>query len=292
MIQLPEITQIANQISGHSLEPNRGGYTLTMREDPGAEVVLKQLAVDDPMYGRLHLGWGSFRNLDIIAARQSTCAFIFDINRHQLRVWQVVANEIQNCLIAEQLVKRLAISLPDQPRLRRFVDSVEEWLRSDLARPESWLSTKHRSRYDYIRNLFQAGNIGVASLDICGSEFDRTQPERSGFLRLASSLEQLVSAKKIFPDTLYLSNIPYMLCNNRGFFGKSEWRWVSVAHDASGFDETNTVQRLMWNNLQSVVSPMTLTIQANQLAPGFSDEDPQWLTTVSSFQTAKARVNI
>ncbi|MEE9344435.1 MAG: hypothetical protein V3U88_02390 [Methylococcales bacterium] len=291
MIQLPDITQIASEISGHSLEPNRGGYTVTMREDPGAAAVLQRLAADDPMYGRLHLGWGSFRNLDIIAARQSTCAFIFDINRHQLRVWQVLADVVQDCLIAEELVKRLAALLPDQPRLRRFKDSVEEWLLSDLERPESWLSTNHRSRFEYIRDLFRAGNIGIASLDICDPGLYQAQPERSGFSRLASALDQLGNAEKIFTDTLYLSNIPYMLCNNSGFFGKSEWCWVSVAHDGSECYEGNAVLQIMWDNLQSVISPVTLTVQANQLAPGFSDEDPHWLTTVSTFQVAKARTS-
>ena len=291
MSQSPDIIRIADGISGQPLSPDRGGYTVTMREDPGAATVLQGLAVDDPAPGRVHLGWGSFRNLDIVAARQSAGALVFDLNRHQLAVWHTLSEAIPDCGSAEELVSRLAASLPDKPRLRRFTDTIEEWLLSDLGRAESWLGTGNRHGFEHIRDLFRDGAIGIVCLDICGCESHPDQPGRPGFRRLASALEQLQSTCGMFPDTLYLSNIPYMLHNNSGFFGKPEWRWVSGAHDGSGITTGDTALRMMWDNLQAVVGPATLTIQAAQLAAGFTDEDPQWQTTVSTFDVARAQAS-
>lgn len=70
------------------LEPDRGGYTLTMRECSGSEQVLEWLAQEppDPGKARVHVGWGSFRNLDVAGARRSGWILLLDVNRHQFRV--------------------------------------------------------------------------------------------------------------------------------------------------------------------------------------------------------------
>ncbi len=291
MIQSPDIAKIANAVNGRPLTPNRGGYTVTMREDPGTDEVLQRLAADEPQPGRMHLGWGSFRNLDIVAARRSSCAFICDLNYHQLTVWHTLAETIIDCATAEELVDRLVSVLPDEPRLRRFADSIEEWLAADLDRAESWLGTNNRDRFSYIRNLFCHGAIGIACLDICRCDSHPGQTGRPGFTRLASAIRQLESSQGIFPDTLYLSNIPYMLRNNSGFFGKLEWQWVSGAHDGSCMISGETAQQMMWDNLQGIVGPMTLTVQAGQLAEGFTDKDPQWQTTVNTFAKSNGQIS-
>ena len=281
--------QIANEICGQALSPDRGGYTITMREDPGTDSVLQQLAADDPAPGRMHMGWGSFRNLDIIAARSSACALIFDLNQHQLVIWHTLAETIVDCGTAEELISRLTIGLPDKPRLRRFTDTVEAWLRSDLGRAESWLCSNNTRHFKYIRGLFRKRAIGIACLDICECEPHRDQPLRTGFTRLAGTCRQLQSSRGIFPDTLYISNIPYMLRNNSGFFGKPEWRWVSDAHSRNDPTTGDTALRKMWDNLRGVVGPGALTVQAAQLAEGFTDEDPQWQTSINTFEQASTQ---
>lgn len=260
-----------------------------MREDPGTDKVLQRLAADGPEPGRMHLGWGSFRNLDIIAARSSTCALVFDLNEHQLAIWHALAETITGCRTAEKLVTRLSTTLPDKPRLRRFTDTVEAWLQSDLRRAESWLGSGNHRYFEHIRGLFQDHAIGIVCLDICGCESHRDQPGRPGFARLASALRQLEASRKIFPDTLYLSNIPYMLRNNSGFFSKPEWRWVSDTHKDCGTTTGETALHMMWNNLRGVVRPTTMTVQAARLAEGFTDKDPQWQTTVSTFEQASTQ---
>jgi hypothetical protein len=52
-----------------------------------------------------------------------------------------------------------------------------------------------------------------------------------------------------------------------------------------------TAQQMMWDNLQGIVGPMTLTVQAGQLAEGFTDKDPQWQTTVNTFAKSNGQIS-
>src|SRR5262245_49979551 len=104
------------------IEPDRGGYTLTMRESSGAEAVIAQLAAKEIEAGRVHVGWGSFRNLDISVARRSSWLLLLDINRHQFRVWEGIRAAMDDpaCVDATSFVDIVVPLLPHEPRLRQF----------------------------------------------------------------------------------------------------------------------------------------------------------------------------
>ena len=75
------------------ISPNHGYYSVTLRETDGAEHVLNELEISrrkDHDTPSLHLGWGSYRNLDIIAARHSEYAIICDVSMHQIEMWHLM----------------------------------------------------------------------------------------------------------------------------------------------------------------------------------------------------------
>src|SRR5687768_8896996 len=119
-----------------TISPDRGGYTVTMRESFGAEQMLETLAATAPVSSgaRLHVGWGSFRNLDIVAARRSGAAILLDINEHQFAVWAAVRQAIVAAEEPVGFIDAVVPLLPTQPPLRQFHTSTSEWLKMELDR--------------------------------------------------------------------------------------------------------------------------------------------------------------
>jgi len=214
------LAAFAARISDMPLSPDRGGYTLTMRECAGAEEALafleQQGAPRDPGGERLHLGWGSFRNLDLVAARRSAAALLLDVNVHQVRVWEAVRAALPGSADAPAFIEDVVAKLPQKPRLRQFADTALGWLQGDLERPGSWLCEAHPERFQHVRRLFAAGRVATASLDLRGGG-----PGSRRFDLLAHELQAARRDAGLALDTVYISNIPWMLAQPLGFFGES-----------------------------------------------------------------------
>ncbi|HET6787877.1 MAG TPA: hypothetical protein VFH49_07950, partial [Aquabacterium sp.] len=202
------------------LVPERGGYTLTMRECQGAAEALAALAADRGSQSggpRLHMGWGSFRNLDIVAARRADAALLLDINVHQFRVWAALIEALcrPEARTPAALVDLLVPLLPHMPPLRQFASSTRQWLMGDLERPGSWLWADDATGYEWVRECVRAGCMRTGCLDLRGGAAGAAH-----WAQLAARLSLAMQDAGVVPDTLYVSNLPWMLGLPRGFFGE------------------------------------------------------------------------
>lgn len=253
------------------ISPDRGGYTLTMRECAGSEESLAWLEQDTTAAGRarLHVGWGSFRNLDLMAARRSTWGLLLDVNVHQLRVWQAVRQAVATAADAQAFVHAVVPLLSHTPRLRQFAASTLSWLCGDLERPGSWLYQASPQRYRHVRTLFCESRIAVACADL---------RERAGtapvFERLASRLREAALAGSAVADTLYISNIPWMLAQPLGFFGESHQPYLR--------DGAATALELVHANLAALAPGFQWVVSAMQLRSDATPDNLQWLTQVKA----------
>jgi hypothetical protein len=258
-----------------------------MREDWGTADVLRRLGTVPGSIAGMHVGWGSFRNLDIVAARRSCCALVFDINHHQLQVWRAVEEAIlagQSGLDFTVILDRL---LPRTPPLRQFSDSTLDWLHGDLARPQSWLWRRKPERFLHVKSLFESGSIGFAALDIRGRSPDPASVATDPFDTLARRLRQLESRHGIVTDTIYVSNIPYMLRNKSGFYGDDNEKWNLTIADGRGRHRRLPAYERMWWNLEKIARPGTLLISAESLSPRSRADDLQWRTRCGEFARLK-----
>lgn len=229
--------------------PDRGGYTVTMRESGGADEVLAALAAEPSVKGRVHVGWGSFRNLDIAAARRSSAVLLLDINLHQFRVWDAVGGALRDpaCADAAAFVDLADPLLPSEPRLRQFAESTREWLLADCDRPGSWLADA--DRFTWVRDLFREGRVVTGCLDL--------RDDSGLFARFA---ERLAGGRC---DTLYLSNLPWMLAQREGFFGEA--------------DDPGTLGQAR-ANLARIAPRFAHVVEAGHLATTSKPGDLQWRT--------------
>lgn len=248
------------------MEPDRGGYTLTMRESSGAGEVLARLVADATDGGRVHVGWGSFRNLDIAAVRRSSWVLLLDINRHQFRVWEGVAAAMDDprCIDAESFVKVVVPLLPHQPRLRQFSPSTESWLTGDRKRPGSWLFDDRPDRFRWIRDLFRQGKVAMGCVDL------RASPDSGVFAEMAKRMGSASADCDVEFDTLYVSNLPWMLAQREGFFGESN---AQFAHDGA-----ESVLEQVRDNLLPIATRFRHVISAGCLASTSQKGDLQWQT--------------
>lgn len=283
-VSLLLMQELSRAISGTPIEPDRGGYTLTMREDRGAREVLEQLRANPLSGPALHLGWGSFRNLDIAAARHASHVLVCDINVHQLAVWRAVEHVLSRCATPQQFIERLPPELPTKPRLRQFVESTPEWLRGDLSRPESWLCTAAPERYEHLREVTRAGRLAFASLDLRGQPAGADGTAAGSFEALAAGLARLRSEKGVILDTLYISNIPYMVRRRQGFFGEDNAAWTACSRPGAA---TRSAFERMWDNLACIAQPETWLVRAERLTDQCTIDDPQWCTELARFGDAR-----
>jgi hypothetical protein len=256
------------------LSPNRGGYTLTMRECQGAEEALAALEREpraSPHDRRLHVGWGSFRNLDVAAARRSDIVLLLDINQHQFEVWAAVRQALSQALHAPDFIERLVPALPQPPRaprLRQFADSspagTRHWLRGDLGRPGSWLDLAAPERFAHVRDLFAAGAVGTACVDL---------RSHIGCQALGQALLATRQREALQLDTVYVSNIPWMLAQPIGFFGEP--------HSAAGNVGAASVLDQVHANLSLIVAPAHSVISAMKLRPDATPDNLQWSTELT-----------
>ncbi|MDO9600055.1 MAG: hypothetical protein Q7J47_20250 [Azoarcus sp.] len=256
-------------LGGRPLRPDRGGYTVTMREDEGTAAALDGLRMSRCPRSGIHLGWGSFRNLDIAAARGSSRVFLCDINLHQFRIWRAVRPAVIAATSPAAFVDAVAPTLPQHPRLRMFSTDVREWIGQELSRRESWLHEGSPERYRHVRSLFCARAVHVLQLDFATAVDAPHRP----FQRLTAQLANLNEHEGHTLDTVYISNIPFMLQQPVGFFGEDQ--------SAKGRDADST-QQAVRHNLGLLRAPGVLLITAEQLASTSRDNDLQWRTRVMS----------
>lgn len=269
------VTELLPQPLATPMVPERGGYTLTMRECRGTDAVLAMLAhtrCTNSSGPRVHMGWGSFRNLDIMAARRSDAAVLLDVNAHQFRVWEAVEASLRHpeARTPEALVELLLARLPTHPPLRQFASSTRTWLMSDLGRPSSWLYAPEPSGFEWVRECVRAGQVAVACLDMRGG--------RSGAARfqdLSRRLRQGAEVHGVRADTLYVSNLPWMMGLPRGFFGE---RHADHASTATAAGVLSDVRR----HLTLVAPSFSWVISAAHLCADATADNLQWATQALS----------
>lgn len=263
------LAEFAGRLSASPLSPDRGGYTLTMRECLGSEEALAVLEQEagtlEPRAERLHLGWGSFRNLDLVAARRSAAALLLDVNVHQVRVWEAVRAALSAARDAPAFIEQVVAKLPHTPRLRQFSDSTPGWLRGDLERRGSWLSVAHPARFQHVRNVFMSGQVATASLDLRGDG-----PGSRRFDLLAQELQAWRQKTGMALDTVYLSNIPWMLAQPRGFFGEAHAPFLSEPR-LSPLQNVHA-------HLSRFIGQASWVISAMRLRADASPDNLQWTT--------------
>lgn len=238
-----------------------------MREDAGTPAVLDRLELaGDPPGERLHVGWGSFRNLDIAALRRSRWAVLLDINIHQFRVWEAVLAALRQAGNAEDFIARAAARLPTAPRLRQFLPDTQAWLAADRDRRGSWLSAHAPERFAHIRAMARENRIVPACLDMRAASVKDGAGGASGpFPKLARGLAA-ARAAGVVPDTLYISNVPWMLAQPKGFFGEDH---------GAGPDAAWLRARA---NLGLLAPHFGHVVSAMHLAPDARMDDLQWET--------------
>lgn len=279
---------LAAAVGGKPLRPRRGVYTLTVREDWGTAITLRRLANSALSPAGMHIGWGSFRNLDIVAARGSHCVLLFDINYHQLQVWRAVEGAILAARSGLDFTVILDRLLPRDPPLRQFTEPTLAWLQGDLARAQSWLWRRKPERFFHVKSLFESGRVGIAALDIRGRASGSRNSARDPFEVLARRLRRLERWQGIVLDTLYVSNIPYALKDRYGFHGEDNEAWGLTAADGRGGRRRVSAYERMWWNLEKIARPGTLLINAESLSPRSLPNDLQWRTRCGEFAPAKA----
>lgn len=265
------VTNLLPDDPAEPMAPDRGGYTLTMRECRGTEAVLGMLAQTRDQAGgrpRLHLGWGSFRNLDIVAARQSDAVLLLDVNVHQFRVWGAVQWALRHpgARNPEAWVDLVLPKLPTSPPLRQFSASTRDWLRGDLERPGSWLYAADAVGFEWVRERVRAGHMAMTCLDMRGG---RSGADR--FLDLSRRLRLGAETHGVCADTLYVSNLPWMLGRPTGFFGE---RHEEHTQEAEGGGVLVQVRR----HLSLLAPHFGWVISAGCLCDDATADNLQWHT--------------
>lgn len=155
-----------------------------------------------------HIGVSSWHNFDIMFARRSSRALLFDINPETALFMNNSLDILRGSTNRDDYIKKMKRfkeqndALQDRTvkitfSLNISLDPIYEDVDMDefeieLSRPGSWLATD--AGYDYIKSLANKGKIAVISEDIGAS--DKFQKVR-----------KLLDDNSIQIDTLYVSNI-------------------------------------------------------------------------------------
>lgn len=259
-----QVESAARRVGGTALSPDRGGYTLTMRECAGADECIAALRDAAPMAPAraLHVGWGSFRNLDLAAAARVAAMLLLDVNEHQFRVWRAVAQVLPDSRSAADFIDRAAVALPNEPRLRQFGTDTRRWLRGDLERPGSWLFEGDPDGFQRVRELFTSGQVATAALDL---------RDGAGMARLEAELG-LAAQDGWQLQTTYVSNIPWMLAQPVGFFGE---------HHGTLVGERSVLEAAR-EHLAPVVMRSRRVVSAMHLRADATADNLQWQTELLS----------
>jgi hypothetical protein len=179
-------------------------------------------------------------------------------------VWQAVREALAQSAGPAAFIEELAPRLPHTPRLRQFADNVLTWMRGDLERAGSWLSRARPERFEHVRALFGAGAVAIAALDLRGGS-----PASRRFDTLARELQAL-AREGVALDTVYISNIPWMLAQPLGFFGERHEPYLAQPA-LSALENVHVHLGRFLSQARWVVSAMRLRADA-------SHDNLQWLT--------------
>jgi hypothetical protein len=238
-----------------------------MRESFGLPEVFHSLESTAGADCPLHVGWGSFRNLDIIAARRSEWALLLDVNVHQFAVWKAIATALSISDTPSGFIDAVLPLLPSKPPLRQFSSSTREWLEMDMERSQSWLFALSPNRFEHVRRLFVERKFEFFCLDMRGNSVGMRPP----FTDFSTKLLRLRNESNVIPDTLYVSNIPWMLSQPSGFFGESHKLHL---------DDKGSAASICRSNLSLIAPHFNLVVTAMRLAPTSSAANLQWKSEV------------
>lgn len=262
--------------NSNAILPNRGGYTATMRESSNSERVLielKEMSFNSDTKKKLHVGWGSYRNLDIIVATKCDYGIICDVSLRQIDLWSKTFSAILLSSTPNDFIETISEILPKNPRPRYFGNSLEEWLKKSQKDLESWLS--EQKKFDYIKNLVKKDRIQLICCDIREQD---TLHKKSTISELIQSINKLQKKNICYPYTLYLTNLPWMMKNEKGFFGENHNLSINNDLGSLGFEYT-------LNNLK-ILSPLfKKIISAHKLAHDSKIDNLQWETNIYSSES-------
>jgi hypothetical protein len=216
----------------------------------------------------LHFGWGSYRNLDIIASRQSEYAIICDISLHQIEMWNLTLATLRQTSTPKEFIELFCLLTRKKPRPRFPVNlglSFQDWFYLDIDREMSWLN--NLDSFLHIKNLAMEQKIEIVCCDI------RDRSIYNGvdfFSDMYNSLEKMRKEKFCFPDTLYVSNLPWMMKNEAGFFGEM--------HTEENNDINFPGYFMMLENLKIITPLFSKVISAHELASTSTPDSVQWKT--------------
>lgn len=251
------------------ISPNHGYYSVTLRETEGAQQVLYDLNNNQKENRpRLHLGWGSYRNLDIIAARNSEYAIICDVSLHQIEMWYLTLSVLRQTKSPKEFIELFCSLTRKNPRPRFPLKSglsFQDWFYLDINREMSWLNDV--DSFLHIKNLATEQKIEIVCCDIR----DRSTCNGVDFFSdMYQYLEKMKKEKFCFPDTLYVSNLPWMMKNESGFFGEMHT------------EENHGIQfpgyLMMLENLKIITPLFSKVISAHELASTSTPDSVQWKT--------------
>jgi len=258
--------------------PNHGFYSVSLRETDGVELVLRELhrqqAEEPKRVPWLHMGWGSFRNLDIIVSRGSDAALLCDVSLLQIEMWHQVFALVLIADNPEEFVKLFCNHTRKHPRPRfpqNSRDSFQTWLTKDLSRKSSWLGSL--KSFQHIKDLIGNQKIEIVCCDVRDkniSQSANTKDENGLFLKLMHSLREMMDDEFALPDTLYLSNLAWIMKNSDGFFGEN--------HPLQQPGDPLPGYTAMIENIQKIAPLFNYAISAHKLASDSKKDSVLWKT--------------
>jgi hypothetical protein len=260
-------------VQSRLLSPLQGGYSATLRETTGLAQVLEALSQKDTAQKntmpKLHLGWGSYRNLDIAAACQSDYVMICDVSVRQMEMWFSTLAAIRIANNPEEFVKVLATLMKSKTRPRYPIATepvFEKWLHQDTDRQTSWLHSSEK--YKHIQKLVLEERIEILCCDILEENSNNSPHVYDELNRCLSTMKMDGFAS---PHTVYFSNLAWIMKDNGHFFDPHANPVPEPMHFLPKY-------RLMLKNLKTIVPHFENVISAHQLADTSSATNIHWQT--------------
>jgi len=261
-------------IQSKVISPNHGHYSATLRETEGSEMVLKKLAQESSegktLTPRLHFGWGSYRNLDIAAARRSDYVILADVSLRQIEMWNLTMSALRVVDTPEEFISFFTSLVPKNPRPRfpvKKYSSFKEWLLLDLKREMSWLN--QQQSFLHIKKLVKENRIELICCDIRDTKVNNGL---TFFEELNNSLKEMMKDGFAIPDTYYVSNLPWIMKAESGFFGEM--------HLEDGFETSFPGYGMLVNNLKTIAPSFQYAISAHLLSDKSVPTSVQWKTSL------------
>jgi hypothetical protein len=181
--------------------------------EDGQEQILESLRSENDTENGAHLGFSSWFNYDLIAARGSKIAFVCDINDNMFLYFKVIKeatlaaqNPKEFVAIFSNLVKKSGL-IAEMDTSTFYLPitgfpSLKVFLENELVRKNSWLSTE--KGFQRVKSLYQKNQFFHLPLNAC---------DKTGNFEI---LSKWVISRGYQLDSLYLSNIYEWIENSAG----------------------------------------------------------------------------